>query len=64
MVRKVEQSGVRALELNIGTPYASQANGAVSTELDPERVKTIVGAIRGTITIPLWVKLSGQSERM
>jgi hypothetical protein len=34
MARAVEQAGVRMLELNIGTPYASQAaEGAVSTEL-------------------------------
>src|SRR3569833_1231037 len=35
--KQVEQAGVRVLELNIGTPYASQARGVVSTELDPER---------------------------
>ncbi len=64
MARKVEQSGVRILELNIGTPYASEAKGVVSTELDPERIWTIVGAVRAAISIPLWVKLSGQSERV
>jgi dihydroorotate dehydrogenase (NAD+) catalytic subunit len=64
MARQVEQSGVRILELNIGTPYASQAKGAVSTELDPMRVKTIVKTIRAVVKIPLWVKLSGQSERV
>ncbi len=64
MARQVEQSGIRILELNIGTPYASQARGAVSTELDPARVKTIVSAIRAVVKIPLWVKLSGQSERV
>jgi dihydroorotate dehydrogenase (NAD+) catalytic subunit len=64
MARKIEQSGIRILELNIGTPYASQAKGVVSTELDPDRVREIVGAIRAAIRIPLWVKLSGQSERV
>jgi dihydroorotate dehydrogenase len=64
MARQVEQSGVRILELNIGTPYASQARGAVSTELDPAHVKAIVSAIRAVVKIPLWVKLSGQSERV
>src|SRR5258708_15525197 len=42
MARQVEQAGVRILELNIRTPYASQARGVVSTELDPARVRTIV----------------------
>jgi dihydroorotate dehydrogenase len=65
MARQVEQAGVRILELNIGTPYASQAvKGAVSTELDPKRVATIVATVRAAISIPLWVKLTGQSERV
>jgi len=64
MARRTEQAGVRVLELNIGTPYASQARGVVATELDPERVRTIVAAVRAAIGIPLWVKLTGQSERV
>jgi dihydroorotate dehydrogenase (NAD+) catalytic subunit len=64
MARAVEAAGVRILELNIGTPYASQARGAVATELDPARVATIVAAVRAAIKIPLWVKLTGQSERV
>jgi len=64
MARAVEAAGVRILELNIGTPYASQARGAVATELDPARVTTIVAAVRAAIKIPLWVKLTGQSERV
>ncbi|WP_445488433.1 tRNA-dihydrouridine synthase [Rhodopseudomonas sp. RCAM05734] len=64
MARQVEQAGVRILELNIGTPYASQARGVVSTELDPERVAMIVSTVRQAIGIPLWVKLTGQSERV
>jgi dihydroorotate dehydrogenase (NAD+) catalytic subunit len=64
MAKQVEQAGVRILELNIGTPYASQARGVVSTELDPERVASIVSTVRQAIGIPLWVKLTGQSERV
>ncbi len=64
MAKQVEQSGIRVLELNIGTPYASQAHGVVSTELDPERVAAIVSAVRQAISIPLWVKITGQSERV
>jgi dihydroorotate dehydrogenase (NAD+) catalytic subunit len=64
MARRIEQAGVRILELNIGTPYASQARGAVSTELDPANVSRIVSAVRGAIAIPLWVKITGQSERV
>jgi dihydroorotate dehydrogenase (NAD+) catalytic subunit len=64
MAKQIEQAGVRILELNIGTPYASQAKGVVSTELDPERVAMIVSTVRQAIGIPLWVKLTGQSERV
>lgn len=64
MAKQVEQVGLRVLELNIGTPYASQAKGVVATELDPERVMSIVSAVRQAIKIPLWVKITGQSERV
>jgi dihydroorotate dehydrogenase (NAD+) catalytic subunit len=64
MAKQVEQAGVRVLELNIGTPYASQAKGVVSTELDPEGVVRLVSAVRQAIQIPLWVKITGQSERV
>ena len=65
MAKHVENAGLRLLELNIGTPYASQAvKGAVSTELDPDRITHIVETVRSTIKIPLWVKITGQSERV
>lgn len=64
MASQIEQAGLRILELNIGTPYASQAKGVVATELDPARVTMIVSAVRKAITIPLWVKITGQSERV
>jgi dihydroorotate dehydrogenase (NAD+) catalytic subunit len=65
MAKHIEAAGIRILELNIGTPYASQsAKGAVSTELLPERIREIVGTIRAAVSIPLWVKITGQSERV
>lgn len=65
MARQIEQAGIRILELNIGTPYASQAaKGAVSTELDPARITTIVTAVRQAVSLPLWIKITGQSERV
>jgi dihydroorotate dehydrogenase (NAD+) catalytic subunit len=65
MAQQVQESGLRLLELNIGTPYASQAaKGAVATELLPERVSHIVGLVRAAVSMPLWVKITGQSERV
>lgn len=65
MARHVQAAGLRVLELNIGTPYASQAvKGAVATELRRERVSAIVGALRQAVDLPLWIKVTGQSERV
>ncbi|SEE38834.1 dihydroorotate dehydrogenase (NAD+) catalytic subunit [Rhizobiales bacterium GAS191] len=65
LARKVEEAGLRVLEFNIGTPYAKEAaKGAVSTELSPERVGHIVSTIRDTVSLPLWIKITGQSERV
>lgn len=65
MARRVEQAGLRALELNIGTPYATEAKkGAVTTEFDPRRATAMVDAVAGAVAIPVWVKLTGQSERV
>jgi hypothetical protein len=36
----------------------------ISTELLPERIESIVTAIRSAVTIPVWVKITGQSERV
>lgn len=65
MAKEIEASGFEVFELNIGTPYATEASkGAVSTELQIERVTDIVKAVRGVIKIPLWIKVTGQSERV
>lgn len=65
MARRIAEAGFRALEFNIGTPYASQAaKGAVTTELSPDRVGTITKVIRSAVSIPVWIKVTGQSERV
>jgi dihydroorotate dehydrogenase (NAD+) catalytic subunit len=65
MARQIEQAGLRVMELNIGTPYAREAKkGTVTTELDPARVEHIVSAVRKAVSIPIWVKTTGQSERV
>lgn len=65
MARQIEQAGIRVLELNIGTPYAREAKqNTVTTELDPNRVEVIVSTVRKAVSIPIWVKTTGQSERV
>jgi len=65
MAGHIEAAGFRSLEFNVGTPYASQAaKGAVSTELSPARIGEISAALSKAISIPFWIKVTGQSERV
>jgi len=65
MARQVEQAGIRILEFNVGTPYADEAtHGGVTTERSAARVREQVAAICGAVRIPVWVKLTGQSENV
>jgi len=65
MAKRIAEAGFRALEFNIGTPYASQAaKGAVTTELSPERVGAVTRAVRAAVPLPVWIKVTGQSERV
>ncbi len=63
MARAVEQAGVRILELNIGAPHGGEAApGTIVLEREADRVRGIVARVRGAVRLPLWVKLTGQSE--
>ena len=64
MARKMEAAGIRILEYNIGTPYGDEAAGVVTTERATERVTEIVRAVCDAIDIPVWVKITGQSENV
>ncbi|PLP56634.1 dihydroorotate dehydrogenase [Mesorhizobium loti] len=65
MALRIEAAGLRVLEFNIGTPYASEAaKGAVSTVLSPERVGTLTRMMTEALGIPVWIKITGQSERV
>lgn len=61
--RQIEQAGVRILEVNIGAPHGEEAmKGAILLERDAARVEQITAAFRKEVTIPLWIKLTGQSS--
>jgi len=64
MARKMEAAGIRILEYNIGTPYGDEAAGVVTTERATERVTDIVRSVCDAINIPVWVKITGQSENV
>jgi dihydroorotate dehydrogenase len=61
--RRIQAAGIRVLELNIGAPHGDEAQpGAIVQERAAHRVREITAALRAAITIPLWIKLTGQSE--
>jgi dihydroorotate dehydrogenase len=63
MARMVEQAGLRILELNIGAPHGNEAApGTIVLERDNDRVRQIVARVRAAVCLPIWVKLTGQSE--
>ncbi|OYU37891.1 MAG: dihydroorotate dehydrogenase [Pseudorhodobacter sp. PARRP1] len=65
MAKAIQAAELKVLEFNIGTPYASQAaKGAVATELSPDRVATLTRMMVDALDIPVWVKITGQSERV
>ncbi len=63
LARQFEQAGIRILELNIGAPHGDEAvKGAIIQERAAKRVREITERLRAAISIPLWIKLTGQSE--
>jgi len=61
--RAIEQMGLRVLEVNIGAPHGEEAaRGAIVLERSGERIATIVRTLRAATRLPLWIKLTGQSE--
>jgi dihydroorotate dehydrogenase len=61
--QSIERRGFRALEVNIGAPHGDEAaRGAIVLERDADRVRAIVSRLRAAVRLPLWIKLTGQSE--
>lgn len=65
IARSVEAAGIRLLEFNVGAPYGEEAAaGAIVTERAAARVREQVKAVCDAVRIPVWVKLTGQSENV
>ena len=65
MARAVEQAGLRWLEVNIGAPHGGEATpGAIVVEKDAERVASITRRLRGAVSLPLSIKLTGETEHL
>ena len=63
LARAMQAAGIRVLELNIGAPHGDEAvPGAIVQERAAHRVRDITARLRAAIAMPLWIKLTGQSE--
>ncbi len=65
LARQIEAAGIRLLEFNVGTPYGDEAaHGGVTTERAAAKIREQVAAVTAAVKIPVWVKLTGQSENV
>ena len=65
MARKIEQAGLRWLEINISAPHGDEAAaGAITLERDAARVGEITRRVREAVSIPLSIKLTGQTDNV
>ncbi|HTO48359.1 MAG TPA: hypothetical protein VML91_12040 [Burkholderiales bacterium] len=65
IARAVAAAGIGLLEFNLGAPYGEEAAvGAIVTERAVGRVREQVQAVCDAVGIPVWVKLTGQSENV
>lgn len=63
LAAEVERAGLRWLELNVGPPYRGDAPAdAIRSEIDAAAILEVVEAVRGAVTMPLTVKLSGHGD--
>jgi dihydroorotate dehydrogenase (NAD+) catalytic subunit len=60
LAAEVESAGVRWLELNLSAPHATESRpGSVVRADSPEGAAALTAAVRGAVSIPVTVKLSG-----
>ncbi|MEZ5758927.1 MAG: tRNA-dihydrouridine synthase [Emcibacteraceae bacterium] len=63
--KKIEQADIRILEVNVGAPHGDEAaKGAILLERQAAHIKEITLALRKAVNIPLWIKLTGQSQEI
>lgn len=61
--KQVQAMGFRILEVNIGAPHGEEAaRGAIQLERNADRIEHITRTVRAATSLPLWIKLTGQSE--
>jgi dihydroorotate dehydrogenase len=59
----VETTGCSVIELNTGAPHGREATpGAIALETEADSLRELVTNVADSITVPLWVKLTGQTD--
>ena len=59
----VAETGCSVLELNTGAPHGRQAaTGAIALETEAGPLAQLVGAVCEAVDVPVWLKLTGQSD--
>lgn len=59
----VETTRCRVIELNTGAPHGREgAAGTIALETGAERLRELVARVSDAIDVPLWVKLTGQTD--
>lgn len=61
--RTVGETGCRVIEVNAGAPHGREgAAGTIALETGADRLRNLVATIRAAVDVPLWIKLTGQSD--
>lgn len=61
--RTVAETRCSVLEVNIGAPHAAEAAaGEITLEREADRVRELTASIRSVVPVPIWLKLTGQSD--
>jgi dihydroorotate dehydrogenase (NAD+) catalytic subunit len=55
----LEKSGIDAVELNLSCPHAGTL---ITIGCDPELTSGVVQAVKGSVRVPVWVKLPGNTH--
>ncbi|MDH3680835.1 MAG: tRNA-dihydrouridine synthase [Acidimicrobiia bacterium] len=59
----VDTTGCAVIELNTGAPHGREASaGTIALETGADRLRNLVAEVRRSVTVPLWVKLTGQTD--
>jgi len=61
--RVATETGCAVLELNTGAPHGREASsGAITLVTESDRLTALVGSVRDEVDVPVWLKLTSQTD--